>query len=139
MGINLYCDCGHVFNSPTSLLAGMFAQNVYNSQNWRVTPSAVVTNTVANTYVRAPGTTQGVAIIENVMEHAAAALGTDPLEFRLNNLLKKGDKMIFGGEFEEESNPIANIIDQLRRQSKYDQRKLVVEEFNKVKILSLPN
>ena len=56
--MKLYCDSGHVFNAITTPMAAIFSQNVYASQNWRIIPSAVVTNTSANTYVRAPGTTQ---------------------------------------------------------------------------------
>ena len=43
------------------------------------------------TATRAPGTTQGHAIIENLMEHMASKLGEDPIEFRLKNMLKEGD------------------------------------------------
>ncbi len=58
VGLNIYCDTGHVFNSPTSLMAAMFAQNVYAAKHWKIVPYAVATSTAANTYVRSPGTSQ---------------------------------------------------------------------------------
>ena len=56
----------------------------HRAGKWQIVPNAVVTNTPSNTYCRAPGSTQGHAIIENIMEHIATAAGFDPLEFRYN-------------------------------------------------------
>ena len=82
VGIRLYCDCGYRFNEATVDGASAFAQNCYRAGSWQIVPNAVVTNTPSNTYCRAPGSTQGHAIIENIMEHVATAAGFDPLEFR---------------------------------------------------------
>ncbi len=76
---------------------------------------------------------QGHAIIENAIEHAAIALGLDPLEFRMNNLLKKGDSLIMGVPFDEEVNPIIDVIEQVKIKGKYDDRKIVVQQFNRVR------
>ena len=54
----------------------------HRAGKWQIVPNAVVTNTPSNTYCRAPGSTQGHAVIENIMEHVATAAGFDPLEFR---------------------------------------------------------
>ena len=56
--------------------------STHRAGSWQIVPNAVVTNTPSNTYCRAPGSTQGHAIIENIMEHVATAAGFDPLEFR---------------------------------------------------------
>eukprot|EP00095_Tigriopus_kingsejongensis_P005797 maker-scaffold88_size394946-snap-gene-2.26 protein:Tk05797 transcript:maker-scaffold88_size394946-snap-gene-2.26-mRNA-1 annotation:"hypothetical protein DAPPUDRAFT_313254" len=130
VAVKLYCDCGDNFNSPTVETARSFFQNCYHSENWRVIPNAVVTNTPSNTYARAPGSTQGHAIMEMVMEHAATAIGMDPLEFRIKNLLKKGDRILTGGHFEKDSNPAASLIEQVKNSSKYQERRTVIQEFN---------
>ena len=66
---------------------------------------------------------QGVAIIENVMDHLATALGMDPLEFRVKNLIETSPEI---------DNPLPEIIPQLRASSEYDQRKKEIEQFNQV-------
>lgn len=64
---------------------------------------------------------QGVAIIENIMDHLATALGMDPLEFRLKNMIPASTE-----------NPLPEIIPQLRISSDYENRKKQVIEFNQV-------
>ncbi len=56
--IKLTCDCGFTTNESTSGDAALFAQNCYSAANWNVVPASVTTNTAANTFCRAPGTTQ---------------------------------------------------------------------------------
>jgi len=57
------------------------------------------------------------------MEHLATALGMDPLEFRVRNMI---------GTSPDIPNPLPEIIPQLRVSSEYDQRKIDVETFNQV-------
>lgn len=59
------------------------------------------------------GTTQGIAIIENLIEHLAKFRQEDPLEFRLKNLNTSGN---------EEANSMRKIIDEVRRSSEFDKR-----------------
>ena len=42
---------------------------------------------------RAPGSPQGAFAVETVMDELAERLGMDPLEFRLKNAVKEGDRM----------------------------------------------
>jgi len=58
------------------------------------------------------GTTQGIAMIENLMEHLAKVLKEDPLEFRIKNMNPSNDDV----------GSLKNIIEQLRRSSDYDDR-----------------
>jgi hypothetical protein len=57
------------------------------------------------------------------MDHLAAAIGMDPFEFRIRNMIGSSDQIF---------NPLPEIIPQLRASSEYDKRKLEIEEFNQV-------
>ena len=57
------------------------------------------------------GTTQGIAIIENLMEHLAKVCKKDPLAYRLQNFNSS-----------PAMSPLRQIIDQIRSSSEYDQR-----------------
>ena len=56
--MHLYCNTGYQPFDGDSGEAVHFAQNVYNANAWKVTPYAVVTDTMANTWCRAPGSVQ---------------------------------------------------------------------------------
>lgn len=66
----------------------------YRAKDWNVTPGLVTTNTATNTFCRAPGSSQGVAIIETIMEHIAFAVKRIPLEVRAANFIRKGDPLL---------------------------------------------
>ena len=68
------------------------------------------------------------------MERLAYELNIDPAEFRMRNLLKKGDRVVkcYGPTLLEE-NPLPKMIHGLKQSSNYLQRKKSIEEFNKVK------
>ena len=63
-------------------------------------------------FVQCTGTTEGIAVIENLMEHVARARKEDPLEFRLKNMNPNDEQIVC----------LKNIIDQLRMSSDYNQR-----------------
>ena len=92
----------------------------YLSKSWSIDPIAILTDKPSNTYVRAPGSVQGHAAVENVMEHLAHELGLDPLEFRMMNMVGKT------------SHPLQEIIKNLRKSSEFDKRKIDIAKFNKV-------
>jgi xanthine dehydrogenase/oxidase len=125
-------------------------QSGYESTGWKVAPGKVSTNTVSNTYCRSPGSTQGFAVIETIMEHIAATLKKDPLEVRLVNFIKDGDKLLgdpaivladpssedyqellknpqdkFQGE-----NYILRMVDELKISGELEERKKFIATFN---------
>ncbi len=61
--IKIFCDCGYTTNEATANDAATFAQNCYASKAWNIEPSAVKTDTAANTFCRAPGTTQVIKVV----------------------------------------------------------------------------
>ena len=83
---------------------------------------------------RAPGTTQGHAIIENAIEHLATVQGLDPIELRLKNMLKPGDKLISGDVFEG-PNFLPEIINHLLEKADFRKRQQEIIDFNKVRLL----
>ena len=67
------------------------------------------------------------------MERLAHELDVDPLEFRMKNFLKKGDRLVknYGPTLLKE-NPLPKMIQSLKETSKYLQRIKMVDQFNKV-------
>ncbi|XP_071749529.1 uncharacterized protein [Lepeophtheirus salmonis] len=128
--MKIYCDAGAAFSEMTSGIAAYFAQNCYNSRRWRIIPSAVLTNTPVNAYCRAPGSTQGVAIIETVMDHLSHATGIDPLQIRRANFLTIGDPLL-DKTYLKDSNPLDIMIGKMLESSNYTGRKKEIENFNK--------
>lgn len=61
---------------------------------------------------------EGVAMIENMMERIAFSLHKDPIQVRLLNMAR-------------ENNPIPEMMNQLRRDANFDDRKRQVQEFNR--------
>ena len=122
--MKIYCDSGYSYNESTADTAASFARNVYISKAWRISPIAVLTDKASNTYVRAPGSTQGHAIMENIVEHLAHSLEMDPLEFRMINMV--GQEETDTGTL----HPIRDIIKKLKKSSNFEERKLEIIQFN---------
>ena len=67
--MKLYCDSGYSFMLKTITFI--------SATPGLLVPIAILTDKPSNTYVRAPGSVQGHAAVENVMEHLAHELGLD--------------------------------------------------------------
>ncbi|XP_066997187.2 xanthine dehydrogenase [Anabrus simplex] len=118
MDTTIYENSGFCFNESVSALTIHHFTNCYDSSTWAVKGVAVRTDLPSNTYCRAPGTTEGIAFIENIMEHIGKVLNKDPVQVRLNNMKK-------------ENNPLPQLISDLKKSSDYEERILTVEEYNK--------
>ncbi|CAL8082189.1 unnamed protein product [Orchesella dallaii] len=131
LNAKIFCDPGYVGNEATSLFAMVCSQSCYRAVGWEVVPGKALTNTAPNTYCRAPGSTRGISIIENIMEHVAWAVKKDPLEVRMANFIQTGDPLISvpGAKFEGE-NRLPKMIEDLKETADYDSRKKFVETFN---------
>ncbi|XP_058831229.1 uncharacterized protein LOC131689891 [Topomyia yanbarensis] len=109
-------DSGISFNEPVQSDAAEAFKNCYDAKAWKIVGKAVLTDTPKNTRCRAPGTTEGVAMIETIMEHIAHETGIDPLEVRMVNMTK--------------DNKMQQLMPQFRRDVQFDERKRVIDEFN---------
>ncbi|KAJ3622741.1 hypothetical protein MTP99_019023 [Tenebrio molitor] len=113
----LYTDVGAVINEDTTMeVIDRFAAN-YDSDTYNVQINKAVTDTHTNTWTRAPGSTEGLASIEAIIEHVAYAAGVDPLEVRLANFPK--------------DSPLVKYVDDLKSWAEIDQRKQDINAFNK--------
>ncbi|MFD1340941.1 xanthine dehydrogenase molybdopterin binding subunit [Litorisediminicola beolgyonensis] len=81
------CRCGWAqdLSLPVADRAMLHADNAYHLPNVRIESHRLKTNTQSATAFRGFGGPQGMVGIERVMDHAAHALGLDPLELRQRN------------------------------------------------------
>jgi xanthine dehydrogenase/oxidase len=116
-------DSGYSFNEAFSTAELTYLMsNCYLSDTFTVANEIIRTDTASNTSCRAPGTTEGVAFIEEVMEHIARVTKLDPLQVRLNNMPPL-------------DNPLPAMINDLKSTADYDTRKANVEAFNAVSLV----
>ncbi len=81
--------------SPRGILNGAFKLGgSYRVPNARIEGLAIYTNQVPCGSMRAPGQPQVIFAVEAHMDLVAAALGIDPLAFRLKNVLRDGDEPV---------------------------------------------
>ena len=80
---------------PGSPIGGatLCATGPYNIENLLVDGYDVVVNKQKVQAYRAPGQPQGAFAVEPVIDELAEKLGMDPLDFRLKNAVKEGDRM----------------------------------------------
>ena len=105
----LACDAGAFPGSPIGG-ATMCATGPYNIENLLVDGYDVVTNHQKVQAYRAPGQPQGSFSVEPLMDELAEKLGIDPMELRLRNVVKEGDRQpngvphpVFGAKELEEA------------------------------------
>ena len=87
---------------PAGFLPGAAgAGGPYRVPHARVTEYMVYTNTVPCGHMRGPGEPQGVFALESQIDEIASALGMDPIEFRLMNLVADREPTGLGHVFEQ--------------------------------------
>nr|CAD7445654.1 unnamed protein product [Timema bartmani] len=114
---DLYENVGSSTNDPNGDLALSGIKNCYDESKWSVMAKDVRTNTPSSAYMRGPGTNEGIASIEYIMEHIANIVKKDPTEVRTNNI--------------PEDSPILVLFDAIKKSGDYDKRRISVNEFNK--------
>ncbi|XP_055625820.1 xanthine dehydrogenase/oxidase-like isoform X3 [Toxorhynchites rutilus septentrionalis] len=109
-------DYGIALNESVKAQTDMFFKNCYDTKLWKNDGKAIRTDAPSNTWCRAPGTTEGIAMIENIMEHIAQETGQDPLEVRLANV--------------PNDNKMQQLIPRFRKDVEYDNRRKAIDAFN---------
>ncbi len=107
------------------------ADNAYHLPAARVTGHRCKTHTVSNTAFRGFGGPQGVIAIEEVIDGIARSLGRDPLDVRRANLYGgPGRDLTHYGMRVEEADILAELFDQIERDSDYRRRRAEADAFN---------
>lgn len=86
--------------------------------SWTLNGFEARTDLPSNTFCRAPGTTEGMTMLENIMEHIAKVTKKDPLQVRLANM-NDTDRAV-----------LEPMINDLSKSADYETRKRAVETFN---------
>ena len=80
---------------------GTAIMSAYKVPNVKISVQVAYTNTVPAGHVRAPGEVQALFAGESHLDMIARELGMDPLEFRLKNVVRDGDRGALGDNFRE--------------------------------------
>ncbi|XP_001864335.2 xanthine dehydrogenase [Culex quinquefasciatus] len=111
-----YHDAGSSFNESPFWIQNSYA-NCYESDCWKIDAFEVRTDRASNTWCRAPGQTEAIAMIETIMEHVAHGSGMDPVDVRMNNIPEKSK--------------MREILPMFRKEVQYDSRKQSIDQYNK--------
>lgn len=132
----LFCNNGVVGGEETAELTELYLQSIYEANDWQITPSNINTNTPSNTWCRGPGSTPGIAVIENIMEHIAYVLKKDPLAVRMANALKDGSALVAKHKAFSGQNLIPRMVEEVKQSGNMEERRKFINDFNAVIILS---
>lgn len=114
---NFTQDFGSNPNEPVVFNTINHVKNCYAFDTWTVNCNGVLTNAPSHTYCRAPGTTEGLAMIENIMEHIARVTGKDLLSVRLANMT--------------DGNKMRQMLPDFLKDVDFDKRKSLIDQFNR--------
>ncbi|KAG5346431.1 XDH dehydrogenase, partial [Acromyrmex charruanus] len=116
---NQWSNCGSSFNeSQAELIAFYMQKSCYLTDTWKFNGFDVRTDLPSNTFCRASGATEAVAIMENMMEHIAKVTKQDPIEVRLANM-NDMDKSV-----------LETMIKDLSNLTNYKVNKESIDDFN---------
>ena len=101
MGMLLAADISFAFEAGAfpggPVAAGILtATTRYNIPHYRLEGFDVILNKPKIKPYRAPGATQSHFAVETVLDELAEKLGMDPIDLRINNAMKTGDRLVLG-------------------------------------------
>jgi len=135
LDIDILFDAGAYSElSPVVLQRGMFsATGVYNFPNLKVRGKNFKTNNVPSGAFRGFGAPQTIFGTEMLMHNIAVKLGVDPLEYKINHLIKRGDPTCTGGKIRDEVK-LPEIIEKVEEISGYRRKIESHEKFKGIGI-----
>ncbi|CAB3227927.1 unnamed protein product [Arctia plantaginis] len=115
---NIYEDNGYKTNETFTKLGMDIYNNAYKKERWNYKSYDSLTDTAKNTWARAPGTMEHIAMTELVMEQISYKLSLDPLDVRLANL----DSEQYGD--------LKDMVNDILISSDYKKRREYVTQYN---------
>ncbi|XP_037946121.1 indole-3-acetaldehyde oxidase-like [Teleopsis dalmanni] len=113
-----YEDAGYLPNEAPIGHTVMLSKNCYEfTNNYKLDGYMVFTDAPSNTPCRAPGSVEGIALIENMIEHIAFETGVDPVDVRLANLIT--------------AHKMRDMLPRFVNSTEYSKRKQQISDFNK--------
>ncbi|KAK0168931.1 hypothetical protein PV327_002687 [Microctonus hyperodae] len=111
-------NSGCSYNEYSAPFVRLHIDSCYDASTWNLEGSDAKTNVPSNTFCRAPGSTEAIAMTENIMDHISHVLDKDPTEVRLNNMTA------------ESKETLMKMIDQIKMSSDYDARVRSIRLYN---------
>ncbi len=130
--LDFYSDGGAFADLSTGIMERtlLHADNAYYLPNVKIKGRICKTNIPPNTAFRGFGGPQAIAVIENIIQEVAAALGKDAFEIRKLNCYGDAPRNTTPYGQEVQNNLLPQILDQLAETSHYKKRLAEVEAFN---------
>ncbi len=125
MDVDYILDAGAYSTlSPVVLWRGaVHACGPYKLEGVRVRARAAATNRVPCGAFRGFGSPQILFAVESQVDEAAAKLGLDPVEFRLNNILEQGDETA-GGQLLRDSVGLRETLETAAEKSAWGEKRV---------------
>ncbi|XP_061392391.1 uncharacterized protein LOC133327874 [Musca vetustissima] len=114
-----YEDAGCTLNeNPVTLFTTPPAKNCYafTTDNFKLEGNAVLTDAASSAWCRAPASLEGIAMIENILEHIAFEANIDPADARMINI--------------EEDNKMRELLPNFLTSTEYRERRKEIDDFN---------
>ena len=115
--LHLAYEAGAYAGGPI-FLGVMSSTSRYNIPNIQINGFDVIVNKPTMRPYRAPGAPQALFAVEQMIDELAHELGMDPIDFRLQNLTRTGDRLVLG--FPLAPVDTVNLMDTVKAHSHYD-------------------
>lgn len=102
-------DAGCSYNEAVSGITIATMPNVYKVDTWTLSGGDVLTDAPSNTFFRCPGTLEGIATTENIMDHIRWTTGLDELAVRLANIAPDHPMRKMSADFVQETGMLISL------------------------------